>query len=171
MIILFKFFCSSWRFLNLNKRWCSLKDVSHVKQFEGVARSYFDLCVGNRLWLLFSLNIFLILFEQKSYLLKCELVNLWNYWLVFARNKSIPTGFPDLKGECLFLALAVANLISSPLIIIWAACAPAFVNLSTSSFWVIPQCAGEHVMPKEKHFSELLMRIIYCTLSWCISRG
>ena len=33
-----------------------------------------------------------------------ELVNLWNYWLIFVGNKSIPMSFPDLKGEYFIFA-------------------------------------------------------------------
>ena len=57
------------------------------------------------------------------------------------------------------------------MIIFQAAGTSTFANLSASSFWVMPQCAGEHVTLKEKHFSEFLMCIISFILLWCISCG
>ena len=85
--------------------------------------------------------------------------------MIFAENKTIPTVSQILSESVLFLALAVAKLISCSLIIFRAARAPAFANLSASSFLVISQCAGEYVTLKEKHFSELLMCIISSILS------
>ena len=76
--------------------------------------------------------------------------------MILAGNKSIPMGFLDLKGGCFF---------ECSLIFFWAAYAPTFANLSASSFWVIPQCAGEYVTLKEKHFNELVMCIISSILS------
>ena len=167
-IIVFKLFCNNWRFLHLNKRWCSLKGASHVTQFEEVVRSYFDLCAGNRLWLLFSLNIFLIIFELVcfSWNILCLSVD----WSIFGTidlylQETSPSQRVSqiLRESALLLALAVAKLTSYPLIIFWAACTPTFTNLSASSFWVIPQCAGEYVTLKEKHFKELLVRIpLFC---------
>ena len=159
MIIVFKLVCNNWRFLHSNKRWCSLKGVSHVKQFEGVARSYFDLCAGNKLWPFFSLNIFLISFELVCFIrnLLCLSVN----WSIFGtidwylQEPSLSQQVSQiLRESVLFLVLAVAKLISCSLITFRAACTPTFASLPASSFWVIQQCAGEYV-PKRKIFQSI----------------
>ena len=114
VIIVFKLFCNNWRFLHSNKRWFSLKGVSHVKQFEGVARSYFDLCAGNRLWLLFSLNIFLIIFELLCF--SRNLLHLSVNWSIFGtadwylQETSLFQWVSQiLRESVLFLALAIAK--------------------------------------------------------------
>ena len=121
-IIAFKLLCNNWRLLHSNKRWCSLKGVSHVTQFEGLARSYFDLCASNRLWPLFSLNFFLISFELVCFNrnLLCLSVN-WSIlgtivW--YLQETSLPPQVFQILRE-FFLALAVAKLISCSLIIFW----------------------------------------------------
>ena len=132
VIIVFKLFCNNWRFLHSNKRWCSLKGVSHVKQFEGVAKSYFDLCADNRLWLLFSLNIFLIIFELLCFSRNLHLSVNWSIFGTADWHLQETSLFQQvsqiLRGSVLFLALAVAKLISCPLFIFRAACAPTFAN-------------------------------------------
>lgn len=139
MIIVVKMVLNNSRFFHSTKRYYSLKGISHVIQFEGVATSYFDLCADNRLWPLSSLNFFPIIFELVSF--SRNLFRLNENWLIFGtidwylQEPCLSHWVSQtLRKIVLFLALAVANFIFFPLMIFWTACAPTFANLSAYSF-------------------------------------
>ena len=148
-----------------------MKGVSHVTKFERVARSYLDLCAGNRLWPLFSLNIFLVILEFVCFSrnLLCLSVN-WSIfgtidWYLQETSLSQQVSQMLIKAQCFWPKLLL-SLFPAP----WS-----FFGQLVLLFLLIClclyQCAGEYVTFKEKHFSELLMCIISSILPWFISCG
>ena len=156
--------CNNWRFLHSNKRWCSLKGVTHVTQYGSV----FDLCAGNRLWPLFSLNILLIIFELVYFNRNLHLSVNWSVFLTFDwyfQGPCLSQWVSQILRESVLFFPAPWSFFEQLALLLLLIYLVLHFELYHSV--LVRVC----YIKRKKHFSELLMYIISCILSWWISCG